>query len=330
MNKQNHILPLCAVGCMMILIFDARTAISGIHAGIDICLRTLIPSLFPFFVLSGIMTSALMGQSLFWLRPIGRLCRMPEGSEPLLAMGILSGYPVGAGNLWNAYQRGQLSLPEARRMVTFCNNAGPAFIFGVLGPFFPSQKWTLELWVIQVISSIAIGIISEETDTKKERAPLKGRTFDIMNNAIRSMSSVCGWVIFFRMVFEFLNRWLLNQIPPLAQIVLTGLIELSNGALRLNLIDDISIRFLIASIILSLGGLCILMQTLTVFPKLDIRHYLTGRMLHAAISFLLSMIVILFQNGRAVTAMLFLGIGLTGIFSFRLYGRKTKKEVAIP
>ena len=37
---------------MLALILDGRTAIEGARQGIGLCLRTVIPSLFPFFVLS--------------------------------------------------------------------------------------------------------------------------------------------------------------------------------------------------------------------------------------------------------------------------------------
>ena len=59
---------------MLLLIFDSKTALEGARAGIDLCIRTVIPSLFPFFVLSMVLTGALMGTSLLWLRPIGALC----------------------------------------------------------------------------------------------------------------------------------------------------------------------------------------------------------------------------------------------------------------
>ena len=66
---------------MLALILDGRTAIDGARQGIELCLRTVIPSLFPFFVLSILLTSSLLGSSLAVLRPLGRLFGMPDGAE---------------------------------------------------------------------------------------------------------------------------------------------------------------------------------------------------------------------------------------------------------
>ena len=81
---------------MLALILDGRTAIDGARQGIELCLRTVIPSLFPFFVLSILLTSSLLGSSLAVLRPLGRLFGMPDGAESLLIPAFLGGYPVAA------------------------------------------------------------------------------------------------------------------------------------------------------------------------------------------------------------------------------------------
>ena len=81
---------------MLLLILDTKTAIQGAQEGIRLCIMTVIPSLFPFFVLSSLLTGALTGVRLRFLRPIGKLCRMPAGSESLLLIGMLGGYPTGA------------------------------------------------------------------------------------------------------------------------------------------------------------------------------------------------------------------------------------------
>ena len=98
---------------MLALILDGRTAIDGARQGIELCLRTVIPSLFPFFVLSILLTSSLLGSPLAVLRPLGRLFGMPDGAESLLIPAFLGGYPVGAQNVAAAFRSGQLTKPEA-------------------------------------------------------------------------------------------------------------------------------------------------------------------------------------------------------------------------
>ena len=41
---------------MLVLILDGKAALLGAQAGVELCLNTVIPSLFPFFVLSVLLT----------------------------------------------------------------------------------------------------------------------------------------------------------------------------------------------------------------------------------------------------------------------------------
>ena len=77
---------------MLVLILDAKTALSGAAAGVELCIRTVIPSLFPFFFLSVMLTATLVGRALPPLRWLGRLLRLPEGAECIYITGLLGGY----------------------------------------------------------------------------------------------------------------------------------------------------------------------------------------------------------------------------------------------
>ena len=331
MRKVN-ILPLvlCSVG-MLVLIFDGKTALEGIRVGIELCLNTLIPSLFPFFVLSALITGSLTGISLGPLRLISRLCRMPAGSESLLLVGILGGYPVGAGNIGAAYRAGKLSLADAQRLAVICNNAGPSFLFGVLGAFFPHVGLLWLLWGIQIAATVITGILLPGSNTGKitlTDAPRVGIT-DALSRSIKNMALVCGWVMLFRMILEFLVKWVLWSLPQPLQIALTGLLELSNGCLGLSGIGSTGLRFLLAGSFLSLGGVCVWMQTKAVFPDLDLPAYIRGRLLHSLCVVWLSIPIITLLNRCDIKTVLasFLLTGSAGIFLIPVL-RKPKKAVA--
>ena len=125
-NKRT--LSVCFAGIgMMALILDASSALYGASEGIDLCVRTVIPSMFPFLVLSIFLTGQMFSLRLRWLRPLGRLLHLPENAEVIFLVGLLGGYPMGAQCIRQAYDTGGLSRPDAQRMLCFCSNAGPAF-----------------------------------------------------------------------------------------------------------------------------------------------------------------------------------------------------------
>ena len=123
MKAQNRRIAIVCTAGMLLLILDSKTALRGALDGIDLCISVLIPSLFPFFVLSIMLTGALSGQVIKCLQPVGAICKMPPGSESLLAIGFLGGYPVGAQSVSQLFQQGKLSTLQAMRLLGFCNNA---------------------------------------------------------------------------------------------------------------------------------------------------------------------------------------------------------------
>lgn len=274
---------------MLLLIFDSKTALEGARVGIDLCLRTVIPALFPFFVLSAVLTGALMGSPLAWLRPLGRLCGLPKGAEPILISGFLGGYPVGAQAAAAAWRAGQLSREDAQRLLSFCSNAGPSFLFGMVAAMFPDKKIPWLLWLFHILGAIVTGILMPGKSTGSVSLPAGKHTTlsDALRSAVTVMAQVCGWVVLFRVLIGFLDRWVLWLLPMNLRVVLLGLLELSNGCCDLWKIPDLSQRIMAANLMLSPGGLCVLMQTRSVTQGLSLKYYLLGKLMQTGICLLI-------------------------------------------
>ena len=136
--------------CMAVLLWQNETASAAVRQGLALCARSVIPSLFPFFV----VVSFAVGCGFFTvLRRLG----LPVGAAVFL-MGIVGGYPVGARTVGELYRGGGLARERAETLLTFCNNAGPSFIFAIAGVgVFGSQKTGLALYVIHILSALAAG-----------------------------------------------------------------------------------------------------------------------------------------------------------------------------
>lgn len=274
---------------MLILILDAETALKSAMDGIHLCFASVAPALFPFLVLSIYLTGNLSGTQIPGMKYLGKLCRIPPGSEGILLTGLLGGYPVGAQAVRQAYDAGGLSRQEARRMLGFCSNAGPAFIFGILSPLFIDLRTTWFLWLIHIVSAILTGIFLPGGYTGSDRKQTaQNLSFpDSVHRAIRVMASICGWVVVFRILIGFLDRWVFWLLSSELKTILSGLLELTNGCLILRTIDTEPLRFLIASIVLSFGGLCVGMQTVSVTGTLGTGLYFPGKLLQTMVSILL-------------------------------------------
>lgn len=288
-NRQKNLWLIAAIG-MAVLILDSKTAVNGAYEGVELCSSVVIPSLLPFFVLSGILTSALSGTSPKLLTPIRYLCKIPPGSESLLAVGLLGGYPVGAQAIGQAYREKRLSKSDAHRLLGFCNNAGPSFIFGMGSGLFSKAHYVWLLWVLLTASAILTGMLlpASSCSTAEPGRRQSISLSEALMRALRVTAVVCGWIILFKTLLAFLHRWILWFLPGIVGVALTGLLELANGIISLRGIPEESLRFVISAVFLSSGGLCVAMQIQSVVSGLGIGLYFPGKLLQTAIVFSIS------------------------------------------
>ena len=277
---------------MLALIFDSQTSLNGASEGIDLCIRTVIPSLFPFFLLSTQLTSVVSGLKIPILKPLRKLCKIPNGSESILLIGLLGGYPIGAQCISSAYAAGRLNRSDAQRMLAFCNNAGPAFLFGMVGRLFNSKSVTASLWLIHIASAILTGIVLPKKHSEQSIASIHRITIvrNVMQQSIQAMANVCGWVVIFRIILCLLKRWFLWLLPQEWQVLSFGILELSNGCLELFALSSDPLRYCYAAVFLSLGGLCILMQTISTVNQagLGLGMYIPGKIIQTGFTCILA------------------------------------------
>ena len=95
---KNKLAVFAALCGLFVLITASAQAVQACRAGLRLCAELILPSLFPFFVLSALLAKlglpALLGER---LAPLGRrLFRVSGAGCTALLMGLLGGYPLGA------------------------------------------------------------------------------------------------------------------------------------------------------------------------------------------------------------------------------------------
>lgn len=285
--KQKNGTILFAAVAMLFLILDTKTCLQGASEGVELCIKTVVQSLFPFFFLSAFLQSALSGQSVSFLRPLGKLCHIPSGAEHLLLIGLIGGYPVGAQAIHAAYESGSLSRKDAERMLGFCSNAGPAFIFGMVGTLWhnPAMGWLL--WGIQIMCALCTGMLFSG-----DHAPVRHFTVakrqDPMRTSLSAIATVSGWIILFRVLITFLKRWVFWYFSSDTSTLITGFLELANGCMELRQVLSPTKRFIMAAVFLSSGGLCVALQTVSLSGQLRCKNYFIGKTVQSLLAFVLS------------------------------------------
>lgn len=289
MRKNNSIYAIAAIALFIVLILDTKTAVDAARDGITVCLECIIPSLLPFMILSAFLCSITTGGIFKGSRFLCRFLGIPDHAGTLLIVSVLGGYPACAKSINDCYENGFLSKRTAKRMLGFCCNAGPSFIFGMIAPQLSRPILAWLLWCIHLLASFITGCILR---INRENAPAytqwNNRKTDIIAGSIKALGSVCVWVILFRIALNLCEKWFFKFLSTEMSVMLTGILELSNGCLMLNKLQTQGAIFIIAGSMLSFGGLCVLLQTVSVTKTIGLGMYFPGKLLQTCITLLLS------------------------------------------
>ncbi len=286
---------LWAAGTSVLLLVEAETAAQAVRDGIDLCLTSVLPSLFPFFAVSSLLLSA--GAAEAAGRVLGglfrRLFRCGGAGCAAVLLGFVGGYPVGARTAASLVRQGSLTPGEGERLLTFCNNASPAFAVGVAGvTVFGSARTGAYLYLVHITSALVVGLLlcRRSGEPSHLRAPMKpaapaeglaARFLRAVEDAASAMGSVCAFVVFFLVLLR-LAEHCIGPLGPAA-----GVVELTNGILRLT--PDRR-GFVLAAALLGWGGLSVHCQTAAVTAGSGIRlgRYLFAKAAQSALSALLA------------------------------------------
>ena len=287
-------------------------AIAGAKDGLTLCFNVIVPSLFPFFVLSSLVVdlglAAYLGRALEGLmRP---LFRVSGSCAAAVALGFIGGYPVGARTALQLYQQGLCTRTEAERLLAFCNNSGPAFILGVVGAgVFGDSRVGLLLYLTHALASLLVGLLFRFYGGRGERRapsvrpkPIQTVTLPAaftgaVTRSLQSTLNICAFVVFFAVVLRLLAAYgVLSGAAALlslagfegewAKRLVAGLLELSSGVASHRGGTELAGRVSMAAFMLGWAGLSVHCQVLSflVDSGLSARVYLAGKLCHGLIA----------------------------------------------
>ena len=271
-----------------VLAFSAQTA-QYVREALQLCAFSVIPSLFPFFVLTGLFV-ALSPADLFphrFLRMANRLFGYGSDVLTVFFLGILGGYPLGARTTAQMYHSGRISPETAQYLLLFCNNSGPSFILGMVGlGCFGSLRIGVYLYLIHVLCAALLGVVFRRKRAAVSAPPssasppsFAAALVNSIASAGSSMVQICSFVVFFVTLLQ-----LLSSLAGITHPLLLGAMELTNGILQLG---NTPMDFAMAAALLGWGGISVHLQTAAVLQDTPIHfaRYLCAKSAHAVLSF---------------------------------------------
>lgn len=216
-NYRKLIFSLTAsIGFIILFFFDPSLMGDGVRNGLFLCGETVIPSLFPFMILSDFIVRSNFGNAAGrFLSPLTeKFFKLPGCSACAIFMSLVGGFPVGAKMISQLYENNSLSASQAKRMVWFCINSGPAFVVGAVGTtMLSSKKCGIILFASQTLAALIIGFFSRFFADKKGREKAI-KKFEIDTSvftdsvfcATGAMLNICAWILLFSAFNPFLIK----------------------------------------------------------------------------------------------------------------------------
>lgn len=333
--------PFLLATLVSLVLFRQQTN-QAVTEGIQQCIYVIFPSLFPFFILVNLLLETEFPTLLSYKckKIMARFFHADAGGTTAVVLSLLGGYPVGAKTAAELCQNGKISTTEAECLLSFCNNTGPAIFFGLAGSLlFNGLFIPLLLYFIHIFSAFLTGytlrpkqwgmVDSKPMEVNTSKPKLTEAIWDSFGSTVK----ICAFVIAFRIVIELGEKILLMVFPvinqyPVVFAVFAGILDLPNGIAALTEIKSLPIQFLLCSVFINWGGLCIHLQTKAVVEpaKLSLKRHCIGKMVQTVFSIVLSIPVCAYLSGyyKFATISLFL---FTAIFIILMGKEKTKVEI---
>ena len=279
------------------LLWDAQVMVAGIRQGLLVGAGILVPSLFPFMVLCGFVAMTDGGQGLS--APFGWLTEkwfgLPRALGGVILLGLVGGYPVGGRMIAQLLNQGRITQKTAERMLGFCVNAGPSFLYTAVGlGLFMDKKAGVILCATQIAATFLVGGLSARLCKERgkgkrvlpaaqsEAMPGAAAFVAAVTGAATAMLHLCAFAALFAGVLEMLRQ---IPMPQTAYTIVAGFLEVTSGCIAAGQIGGAA-GFGLASLFISFGGVSVLFQVFSFFSgrPVKILPFLAVRLVHGCLA----------------------------------------------
>jgi len=294
---------------MFLLVFKSHIIIDGISNGINISINTLIPSLFPFIVLSCFIVFSNCYIYIGYLfYPLTKFVfKIPSFLGSIIFLGLIGGFPVGAKNIATLYEQKKINKQTANLLLGFCINAGPSFIVTGVGiKMLNSFSIGVALFISSTLSSLIIGVILmrrldinsnnelKKITLKKNNMSLTTAFCESVNVAVKSMASICSFVVVFCGLISLITS--MNIENSILKSILLALLEVTYSC-SFSAFNNTYLSLTLICFSISFCGLSVIFQIKHILKDCDLslQYFYFTRIPHFILSYIIFVAILYFS-----------------------------------
>ena len=322
---------------LMILLLFPKASSDGIIIGLKSSGELIIPSLFPYMLLSSfiIRTRALKPFEKFFSPFTSKLLNLPKACTSAIIMSFIGGFPVGAKCVSILYKQKIVPRQQAQRMMYFCVCSGPSFLITGIGTIIlKNQMAGVMLYMSQLLTGIIIGIsvglysrikkrenITDNFSEKENTHGISDSFICAAEDSAASIITMTALICFFSMLISVYNATGVNEaLGSIRELRLLVPIftEVTNGIIT---VKNTGMPIWWYSAAVGFGGICVHFQIKLLLKDVpfSFSKYLLFRLINCIISVMVTKAVCqiflpaeevfrLFDNTEAE----FFSVGITG------------------
>ncbi len=256
------------LGFFLCVVFLSKNIAKETLNGMRFAIEVILPTLFPFMVLSDFVTNLFVFEKSKKLSLcFERTFKINGSAISTFLSGIVGGFPVGAKSALSLYKNGKISKCECERLMCFANIPSPAYVISAVGiGILSSYKFGLILYFVSVLSSLICGIIIGVKKDFTSISPENANNCYSFVTSLKTSALSCVNLIFFISFFSTVCGTVKKlHVSTVIKSVLITLAEVGNATLYISDLYILSNRFKMAliSFSLSFSGISVLMQSLS-------------------------------------------------------------------
>lgn len=274
-----------------VLIFDT------ISYSLDIWVNNLIPSMFPFFIISDVLINYQITNYIpkFIKKSFGKIFNVSEQVISIFFLSLFSGFPSNARNTKTLYQQKLLTTEEASHALIFTHFANPLFVLSTVAVLFlHNEQYGYLILGSHYLGNIIIGIIFRNfySNNNINYKPIIKKSQSFSNTLIRAIKSSVDTLLLILgtlTCFLILSSLIIHRldINIYASAIIKGILEMTMGLKAISILQVTDIyKVILSTMFISFGGLAVHLQVLSQLVDTDISYhfFLVARILHALIS----------------------------------------------
>lgn len=303
---------------LYLLLFPAE-ALLGAREGLLLWYRSVLPVLFPFMLLCGILMRFDLPSRLlpYIARPFHFLFGSSAYGAFAILCGFLCGFPMGAKVTRDLLSQDKISREEAWHLYGFVNNLSPSFILSFMAADQMRQPSWGGLFLLNILGSALIyGCLSARRlrrTSHREKAPASASApdknspldlqtvftaidsciYDSVENTVRLGAYIVMFSILCSAASHFIPAGHPLALPLLSCIEVTNGVHLLAGSAL-----PLPVRYLLVNVLGAFGGLSALAQTASIaaMDRALLFHYIKSRVKITLLCALISSASVLFSR----------------------------------